>query len=210
MVDTSFMDDVIFPTAISRGSLGGPDWPAQIWKLSNGMEERNSRWSSPLRTYDVKYGVRTPNEAYEILRYYMSAMGRLRGFRFLDWTDYKSCPPSDPVAFDDQVIGVGDGAETQFQLVVTYQVVGHTFVREIANPYGTVLIGKNGSQLMSGYSVDMATGVVTFDVAPALGHSLTWGGTFHTPVRFDCKLDQVEMHGPIENIPSIFLQELRL
>ena len=33
MVDTSFMDAVVFPEHVSKGSVGGPDWPAEIVTL---------------------------------------------------------------------------------------------------------------------------------------------------------------------------------
>ena len=74
MVDTSFMEDVLFPIHISRGSVGGPDWPAEIVETAAGHEERNTPWSAPLRSYDAKYGVRTHDELYEILSLYHAAM----------------------------------------------------------------------------------------------------------------------------------------
>lgn len=211
MVDTSFMDDVIFPEEISLGSVGGPDWVAEIVTLANGAEERNTRWSAPLRSYDARYGVKTADQVHQIIEHYVVAMGRMRGFRFKDWTDFQSCPPQQAPAFDDQPLGVGDGATKTFQLRKTYAVLGHSFVREIVKPYGTVLIGVDGAAVTTGFTVDMATGVVTFDAAPADGKAVTWGGSFHVPVRFDCKLDQISMRGGgIEDVPSILLKELRL
>jgi hypothetical protein len=39
---------------------------------------------------------------------------------------------------------------------------------------------------------------------------LTWGGQFHVPVRFDCRLDQISLRSAeIGDIPSILLKELR-
>lgn len=210
MPDTSFMNDVIFPIHISWGSMGGPDWPAEIVTLGSGEEERNTNWSAPLRSYDAKYGVRTMAELYEILSLYHVAMGRLRGFRLLDWTDYTSAAPGATPAATDQSLGTGDGLATVFNLVKRYSFAAQTFDRSIAKPYGTLLVAVDGTPIVSGFSADMNAGTVTFTSAPAAGAVLTWGGTFHVPVRFDCKLDQTSIRASIADIPSIPLKELRL
>lgn len=210
MTDLSFMDDVVFPVHVSKGTTGGPDWPADIVTLASGHEERNTKWSAPLRTYDAAYGVRRPNEAYDILKLYYAAMGRMRGFRLLDWTDYRSGAPATAPTATDQGLGTGDGETTAFQLTKRYSFAGYSFDRAIAKPYGTTLIAVNGVATPTGWSIDTATGIVTFAAAPAEGAVLSWGGQFHVPVRFDCALSEVDMQGPIENIPSIPLKELRL
>ncbi|MEX2126976.1 MAG: DUF2460 domain-containing protein [Xanthobacteraceae bacterium] len=210
MADTSFMDDVVFPIHISWGSAGGPDWPAEIATLGSGHEERNTPWSAPLRFYDAKYGVRSHDELYEILALYHVAMGRLRGFRLLDWTDYRSGEPLQAPSFDDQALGVGDGVKTAFDLVKRYEVGPHVFDRRIAKPFGSVLVGVDAVQIFVGFSVALAAGIVNFTAPPAEGAVLTWGGEFHVPVRFDGRLDQTAVHGPIGDIPSIPMKELRL
>lgn len=204
------MNAAIFPVHVSQGSPGGPDWPAEIVTRADGTEERNTRWAAPLRTYDARFGVRTPAELYEVLSLYHAALGRLRGFRFLDWTDYRSGSPNLAPTASDQALGIGDGETTQFQLAKTYSFAGQSFTRAITRPFGTTLIAVNGTPTGSGWSVAGATGIVTFDAAPANGAVLTWGGQFHVPVRFDCRLDQISLRSAaIGDIPSIFLKELR-
>jgi len=209
MADTSFMDAVVFPEHISKGSVGGPDWPAEIVTLASGREERNTPVSAPLRTYDARYGVRRPNEAYEILELYYAAMGRLRGFRFKDWTDYRSGPPATPPAATDQALGTGDGVQVSFPLVKRYSFGASHFDRRITRPRAGIVVALDGLVVGAGVTVNLETGVVTFAAPPAPGAVLTWGGAFDVPVRFDCALSQVEMSGPISGIPSIFLKELR-
>lgn len=209
MPDVSFMDGVVFPEHISKGSVGGPDWPAEIVTLASGREERNTPHAAPLRSYDARYGVRRPNEAYEILQLYYAAMGRLRGFRFKDWTDYRSGAPATGITASDQPLGVGDGATTAFPLRKRYAFAGNFFDRRITRPRAGVLVAIDGTPLVAGFAVNGTTGTVTFDAAPSDGAVLTWGGEFDVPVRFDCALNQVEMSGPISGIPSIFLKELR-
>ncbi|MGC9368714.1 MAG: DUF2460 domain-containing protein [Paracoccaceae bacterium] len=205
----SFLDDVIFPVHISKGSVGGPEWEVEIVQLESGHEERNTPWSAPLRSYDVKYGIRTKNELYEVLELYKVALGALKGFRYLDWADYKSCPPDDAYTELDQVLGTGDGATTSFEIWKSYSVGPHEHLRRIHKPY-EIAVAADGTTVSSGMTVDMATGNVTFDTAPAAGVALTWGGLFHVPVRFDGKLNQMTLNGKINDIPSIPLQELRL
>jgi uncharacterized protein (TIGR02217 family) len=211
-VISAFMDGVIFPVHVSSGTAGGPDWPADIVTLSSGREERNTAWSAPLRSYDAKYGVRKPQELYEILSLYHVARGRLRGFRLLDWTDYRSGAPNAAPTATDQPIGTGDGQTAEFQLVKRYFASDEdeTFDRTITRPYGMLLIATDGEAVTEGWSVDKTTGKVTFDVAPVDGAVLTWGGQFHVPARFDCKLDQISVRtAAIGDIPSILLKELR-
>jgi uncharacterized protein (TIGR02217 family) len=206
-----FLDDQIFPVHISRGSSGGPDWPAEIVTLDSGREERNSRIAAPLRSYDAAYSVRTPDELYQILELYYLAMGRLYGFRMLDWTDYRSGPPHRMPAYDDQLLAVGDGTTKNFQLVKTYGSGPTAFRRPIQKPFGGIAIGLSGVPQAGGYAVDPATGILGFAAPPAPGASITWGGQFHVPVRFDCKLDQVSLRSAaIGDIPSILLKELHL
>lgn len=210
MADTSFMDDVIFPVNISRGSTGGPDWLVDIVEQASGREERNTAWTAPLRSYDAKYAVRTHDEAYQILQLYHAAMGPLRGFRLLDWSDYRSGPPQTAPTMLDQVLGTGDGVTKVFVLNKVYQVGAAAFTRRINKPYGSILVANAGVLQTSGVTVDLSAGTVTFAVAPTAGQALKWGGQFHVPVRFDGKLNQIELQGAFENIASIPLKELRL
>lgn len=206
----NFLDDVIFPTAISRGSSGGPDWYVEVTELASGAEERNTPHSAPIRRYDARWAVRSEEELYEITSLYHIAMGPLRGFRMLDWTDYKSCSPSNAPAAIDQALGTGDGSTVTFELNKVYSVGAHSHTRRISKPFGPVLVAIDGVAQGSGFTADTTAGTVTFDAAPVAGQLLTWGGEFHVPVRFDGALDLMELHGKYGDIPSIPLKELRL
>lgn len=206
----AFLEDLIFPIYISRGSSGGPDWPVDIVELANGYEERNSSLSSPRRSYDIRWTIRTPQERYEILKVYLVAGGKLRGFRLLDVSDYTTGAPDDTITPVDQPLGTGDGTTVTFDLWKTYSASGYEFRRRIAKPFGPLMIAIDGVPVHSGFSVDTSLGAVTFDTAPSNGQVLTWGGQFHVPVRFDSPLDQTILNGEYDDIPSILLKELRL
>ncbi|UFK26662.1 gene transfer agent-like protein [Roseobacter phage RDJL3] len=178
--------EVQFPTSISRGSSGGPRRRTDIVTLRSGYEERNSVWADSRREYDAGLGVRDINDLHEVLEFFEARLGRLYGFRWKDWADYKSCAPNRQVSRDDQTIGTGDGTETQFQLIKAYTSGPTTYTRTIKKPVsGTVLVEVNGA-LVSGanYSVNTETGVITFNSAPANTHVIKAGYEFDVPVRF--------------------------
>ncbi|MFN3591545.1 MAG: TIGR02217 family protein, partial [Thermaurantiacus sp.] len=129
-------------------------------------------------------------------------------FRWKDWSDYKSCLPSASPSATDQIIGEGDGSTTQFQLVKVYASGAQSYSRRIVKPVaGTVLLALDGIAQGSGWSVDPATGVVSFAAAPGNGVIVTAGFEFDVPVRFDTdRLDvtlDIERMGSIASIPLI-------
>jgi uncharacterized protein (TIGR02217 family) len=114
------------------------------------------------------------------------------GFRFKDWSDFKSCNTASTPNFMDQVIGTGDAVEADFQLSKTYTKGAFSRSRDITKPVaGTVLISINGVQKLEGdgtypWSVDTATGIVTFSsTVPPDGEVVRAGYEFDVPVRFD-------------------------
>ena len=104
-----------------------------------------------------------------------------------DWSDFSSAidGTSAPV-WSDQNIGIGDGATVNFQLVKNYTSGAVTHTRTITKPIsGSVTVGVSGTQLGSGFSVNLTTGLVTFAAPPGAGQSVTAGFQFDVPVRFD-------------------------
>lgn len=178
--------EVRFPASVSFGSSGGPERRTEIVTLGSGREERNAPWAHGRRRYEAGLGLSTLDELHGVIAFFEARCGRLHGFRWKDHLDFQSCGPLGAVSAADQQIGTGDGVRTAFQLVKTYGDSAGSYVRTIAKPVaGTVHIAANGAELMSGWSVDTATGVVTFAVAPAMGVSVTAGFEFDVPVRFD-------------------------
>ena len=200
--------EVRFPDNISRGARGGPERRTQIVELASGDEERNASWANSRRRYDVAYGIRRADDLATVVAFFEARNGRLYGFRFKDWGDHKSCPPSGTPSPTDQAIGTGDGATIAFQLVKHYASGSQLWVRTITKPVaGTVGIALDGAEQLGGWSVDTTTGVVTFDSAPAEGVAVTAGFAFDVPVRFDTDaLDvtlDLERLGSITSIPLL-------
>ncbi len=200
--------EVRFPDDISRGARGGPERRTQIVELASGDEERNASWANSRRRYDAAYGIRRADDLAAVVAFFEARNGRLYGFRFKDWADWKSCLPSGAPAATDQSIGTGDGTTTDFQLVKAYDSGSQTWTRTITKPVaGTVLVAIDGLEQATGWSVDTTTGIISFTPAPATGATITAGFEFDVPVRFDTDtLDvtlDIERLGSITSIPLI-------
>jgi len=200
--------EVRFPDDISRGARGGPERRTRIVELASGDEERNSPWADSRRRYDAAYGIRRADDLAAVVAFFEARHGRLYGFRWKDWSDYKSCLPSALPSATDQIIGEGDGSTTQFQLVKVYASGAQSYSRRIVKPVaGTVLLALDGIAQGSGWSVDPSTGVVSFAAAPGNGVIVTAGFEFDVPVRFDTdRLDvtlDIERMGSIASIPLV-------
>jgi len=204
--------EVQFPDNISRGARGGPERRTQIVALASGHEERNASWADSRRRFDMSYGIRRADDLAAVVAFFEARLGPLYGFRFKDWSDYKSALPSKPVTELDQVIGTGDGDTTSFQLSKQYGTAPHIWTRTINKPVdGTVRVAVAGTEWRSGWSVDTTTGLVTFETAPDPGVPITAGFAFDVPVRFDT--DRLDVTLDIEtlgSIPQIPLVELRI
>jgi uncharacterized protein (TIGR02217 family) len=200
--------EVRFPDDISRAARGGPERRTQIVELASGDEERNASWANSRRRYDVAYGIRRADDLAAVVAFFEARNGRLHGFRFKDWADYKSCLPSATPVGTDQVIGTGDASTRTFQLAKRYASGAQAWARTIGKPVaGSVTIALNGTPQASGWSVDVATGLVTFAVAPAAGVIITAGFAFDVPVRFDTDMLDItldlERLGSITSIPLV-------
>jgi len=205
--------EVRFPAGISRGASGGPERRTEIVTLGSGFEERNQRWADSRRRYDAGYGVRGTDDLYAVIAFFEERRGQLHGFRWKDWSDYKSCAPLATPSAADQVIGAGDGAETDFQLVKVYGADFAPWTREIKKPVaGTIKIALDGAAQVEGsdYTLDATTGVVSFTSAPGNGVEITAGFEFDVPARFDTDRLAVNLemfsHGDIPNIPIVELR----
>ena len=204
--------EVRFPTAIALRSAGGPARKTEIVTLGSGFEERNAVWANSCRHYDVGYGVKSLDDMHAIIAFFEARMGRLYGFRFKDFADFKSCSPNASVTLSDQAIGTGNGTATQFPLTKTYTSGPASWTRAIQKPVaGTVRVAKDGVEQMSGWSVDTTTGVVTFTTAPSSSVSVQAGFEFDVPVRFDSDSLSINLDSfRAGSIPAIPIVEIRL
>lgn len=179
----SGFDEVLLPLKLALGASGGPERRTEIVTLGSGREVRNTPWSHGRRRYEIGGGVQTLDDLHDLVAFFEARRGRLTGFRFRDFLDWKSCAPSAAPSALDQAIGVGDGDETAFQLKRFYGDVERIIHKPVA---GSVLIAVDGEALApEAFSVDFTTGIVTLDDPPGADLTVTAGFLFDTPVRFD-------------------------
>ena len=206
--------EIRFPANLSFGSVGGPERRTEIVTLANGFEERNSPWADSRRRYDAGVGMRSLDDIETVIGFFEARQGQLYGFRWKDWTDYKSCAPSAAVAPGDQLIGQGDGATRSFQLVKTYRSGEQGWQRRITKPVaGTVLVSLAGDQLVESvhFTLDDTTGVITFTDIPQEGAEIRAGFEFDVPVRFDTERIEMSLRSfTAGEIPAVPVVEVRI
>ena len=123
------------------GAIGGMRFKTTVIKDGEKNEQRNVDWWLPLGRWQL--GERQLLESdledikeLEYLRgFHQNRKGSKQGFRFKDWSDYQG----------DNVIGIGDGNRTQWQLVKTYFTDDHVTYRPITKPVeGTIKVFVDG------------------------------------------------------------------
>ena len=206
--------DVRFPLAIAFASSAGLERRTEIVRLVNGHEERNTPWEQARRRYDAGLGVRSRDDLDRVLAFFEARRGPLHAFRWTDWLDHASCPPSSSPAPTDQRIGTGDGDTSVFQLVKRYGTAPHALVRPVTRPVsGTVRAALDGAEQAEGttFTVDHDTGLVTFATPPAAGVAVTAGFAFDVPARFDTDTLEVNVSAfEAGEVPSVPVVEVRV
>lgn len=204
--------NVRFPLDVALGARGGPERLTDVVTLASGAEERNSRWAHSRRRYNAGYGVKSREDMQAVLAFFEERRGRFHAFLWRDALDHSSNGGNGAPTPLDQAIGTGDGAETGFQLVKRYGGGFDPYDRPITKPdAASVRVAVDGVELdAAGFTVNTLTGVVTLDVAPGAGDTVTAGFLFDVPVRFDTDRLDVELSGfDAADIPSIPLIEVR-
>lgn len=202
--------EIRFPETLSFGSVGGPERRTDVVTLANGHEERNTPWAHARRRYDAGLGLRSLDDIAALIAFFEARQGQLFGFRWKDWSDFRSCLPSAEVAFEDQVIGLGDGQRTVFQLTKTYRSGAVSYGRPITKPVAsTVQVGLEQERLQEGvdFTLDETTGEITLAYAPEAGQRVVAGFEFDVPVRFDTGSIQTSVAsfqaGDAPNVPVV-------
>lgn len=171
----------VFPSLVGVTYPVGrsPNWNTDIQRTVTGKRTALANFSYPIWAYELSYDVLrsdiTNLEWQTLLAFYNLNYGPANVWQFTD---------PDDGSVTAQAFGQGDGVTTAFQLVRTMQgLASNQFVEPVWAPTGTPSISVAGVHVTA--LTISATGLVTFNVAPANGAALTWTGTFNWLCRFD-------------------------
>ncbi|MBI3446196.1 MAG: DUF2460 domain-containing protein [Magnetospirillum sp.] len=182
-------------------------WSTKIQTSDSGDECRRGRYSYPKYEFGLAYEVLEENQdlvsgAYETLIGFFNAHhGAELEFLFEDAP--RSGTPRNQVT--GQVLGVGDGATTRFQLV--HNLGG--FIEPIRDLKGSAVVRVGGIATTS-FSVD-ATGGIVLAAPPAAGSSVAADFAFYYRCRFkDDQLSATEFADALWQTDTLTLRSLKV
>lgn len=179
---------VRLPEEFSVGSTFGPGFDVRQIELQDSKAKFSRIVSPPagLRRYDLKRGISGIEQLYELYNFFIARGGSANDFRLKDWLDYATTSIGNTLAgvstgfLDEDLVYVTD---TTYQMVKRYTSGAQTILRTILKPVdGTIRIGDGSSEVLSGFSINYETGLVTYSSAPS--GTPTWGGEFDVVVGF--------------------------
>jgi uncharacterized protein (TIGR02217 family) len=177
------MADVgVFPRLIGQGwsVAKAPTFQTRIQRAVSGRELRALDYPYPLwqftLTYDVLPDAPSPRDDLRTLMgFVMACQGAFATFLYDD-------PSDDQVT--GQVLGIGNGATTAFQLVRTMIGASVGFVEPITAPNVVSAVYLNGIVQGAGWSVDPTCGLLTFAAPPPAGAAITADFGYYFRCRF--------------------------
>lgn len=223
----AFRDDIRIQEDVERGAVGGPGFNTTVLSLASGFERRNRNWINTRGQWDISYGIERKSQLDGVIDTFYVVGGKADGFRFKDWSDFQI---GDTFTFDAstrQTIGLGDDVTVAFQIFKRYVRGATTYDRTITKLVNaTYRVYLDGILQTEGggndYTININTGLITFNTAPASTGGSGPGGEevvaviteFDVPVRFntdDLRINtQVFSDEAIISIPGIKLIELRV
>ncbi|MEL6529416.1 MAG: DUF2460 domain-containing protein, partial [Pseudomonadota bacterium] len=202
-------DDVLYPFALGRNTTVAPEFSTSVTVTASGHEQRNSLWSDARVHFDVGPGIRSETELAELIAFFRGRRGAARGFRISDPFDHSSNGMTGTPTPLDQLIGTGDGATADFQLIKSYGSGLEPQVRPITRPRAETLLVSVDSVASSDWVLG-EQGVIQFATAPAAGAEIRAGFLFDVPVRFaEDRIDVSGVNFAAGEAPSVPLIELR-
>lgn len=185
--------EVSLPSRLAFGSTGGVERRTEVVTLGSGFERRSTPWAQGRRRYLIGANLRSLDDMAALTAFFEARRGRLYGFRFRDFADFRSCPPSGAISAFDQGLGVGDGARTGFELLKRYGEGEFATERPIRKPVsGSVRVAVDAVELEpAAFATDLTTGLITLADPPPGDAAVTAGFEFDVPVRFDT--DRIEV-----------------
>jgi uncharacterized protein (TIGR02217 family) len=184
--------EVEFPRQISFSSTGGSAWNTTINEGFSGFEQRNRNWANSRAKFQIHLAGKAQTYFAQVYAFYLNVGGMADAFRFY-W-------PLDCSATAQPIYTSTGLTNPVVQLVKTYTTGSRTYTRTIKKPItgsvtdfqgntlpNTLKIYDNATlkTLTTHYTVDNATGLVSFLYTITTGNIITADFQFHYPVRFN-------------------------
>lgn len=201
----------IFPACPTFGFNPEPNYLVKITSKEGGFERRDRKWARPLLKFTgVPLGDRPQADIEDVLYFWHAVGGMSDGFRFKDWSDYKSCRLTHtPSPIDQPLIASGDSPSGSFRLVKQYVWGAKIQEREILRPLGSSIRVANETAVeQHDFHLDEATGLVT-PGGSFSGTPTTWGGEFFVWCRFDGQFSPQLTNHEVQNA-TVQLAEIRV
>ena len=115
--------DVRFPIALGREATVAPEFSTAIVTTANGVEQRNADWADARLRFDAGPGGRSEVELQELIAFFRARRGAAMAFRLEDPLDNSSNGMTGAPEPTDQLIGEGNGAQTDFALVACRTII---------------------------------------------------------------------------------------
>ena len=198
-------DDIHFPLALGRETRISPEFSTTVAVTSSGHERRNALWSDARMQYDVGPGVRSQKELATLITFFRARYGPARGFRLRDPYDFSSHDGDGEPTMSDELLGIGDGVRSVFQLKRSYGEQERPITRPVE---GSILVSIDNLPA-DGWS-HAGMGEIRFEDPPAAGAQVRAGFLFDVPVRF--AEDRIDISGATfaaGEAPSVPLIEIR-
>lgn len=160
------------------GWEGGPEFRTRIVEMQNKRERRNADWAEARHRFTLPFQNIDPDRYANIKQMHLVCRGMLHAFLYRDPLDNEA---------DDELLAVGDGTQTTFQLSKLSVIDGVTYQRNVYALPGVTpgfAVTANDAPVAS-YTLDRDRGLITFDSPPANGALLRWSGPFLVWVRFN-------------------------
>lgn len=168
------MSNAVLPVLIgaSYPAIRAPKFSTRVQRSVSGREVRIADFPNPIWEFTLPFTYLPLADWQTLLGFFLARTGAWDTFLFDDIAD-------DSVT--GQAIGTGDGATKNFQLVRTLG----GFAEPILAPNTVSAVYLNGiSQSGSTWSVNTATGLLSFTSAPGSGAAITADFSFYFRCRF--------------------------
>jgi uncharacterized protein (TIGR02217 family) len=194
-----FLESPRFPDEIAAWLQGGRGSLTIVTETYGGYEYRNSPWRYPRGRWNIGAALRTAAAAgvslsmQDLYDFALNCIGQLNGFRLFAPLDQ-----SDAGHGVLGTTGLAVSATTAYQMYKNVTSGNNSVQLKVLKPVATadtrnnvaipaMKIYNNGvlQTVTTDYTINAATGVVTFTSQPTVGHTLTWVGYYDIPVRFN-------------------------